>query len=229
MPELHQNQEAGAVESEMEAVYCLYSGLAPEMDAETGLGGKLLYVGEPDEAGCRLMRAANIAGAASLTVSADAAALRRAMHQGALDFVVTSLDEALRILKNEIRKKQPVAVGVSLTAEPVVREMVDRGVQPDLLAAHLSDAQVAEFLARGARRLEPRPLAAGRHFDLISVPAGAKQPVGDFDARMLEALAGDDHLNRRWIRLSPRYLPAAARRLRLVPGGGPMQSPPEFR
>lgn len=204
------------IAAEMEAVYCLYAGLAGAMDPETGLGGKLVYAGEPDEAGCRLLRAANIAGAASLAASADAPALRRAMHQGAIDFVVTSLDEALRILKNEIRKKQPVAVGVSLAAEIMVREMVERGVQPDLLAP---DAQVAEFLARGAHRIQPQPLAAGRHFDFIPIPTEVKQPTSAFDTQLLDTLAADDHVNRRWIRLAPRYLPAAARRVRLVVRG----------
>lgn len=207
------------IAAEMEAVYCLYAALTGAMDPETGLGGKLVYAGEPDEAGCRLLRAANIAGAASLAASADAPALRRAMHQGAIDFVVTSLDEALRILKNEIRKKQPVAVGISLATEIVVREMVERGVQPDLLAPDVPHAQVAEFFARGAHRIQPQPLAAGQHFDFIPIPPEVKQPTGAFDARLLDCMAAGDHVNRRWIRLAPRYLPAAARRIRLVVRG----------
>ena len=200
----------------MEAVYCLYAGLAREMDAETGLGGMLLYAGEPDEAGCRLLRAGNIAGTASLASSADAAALRRAMHQGAIDFVVTSLDEALRILKNQVRKKQPVAVGVSLMPEVVMREMVERGVQPDLVAPEARG--VADFVARGARIAEALALDASKRFQLFAIPKDWKQPASAFDALLLEGLADDDHLNRRWVRLATRYLPAASRRVRLVVG-----------
>ncbi len=216
------------IAAEMEAVYCLYAGLARQMDAETGLGGKLLYAGEPDEAGCRLLRAANIAGAASLAASADAAALRLAMHRGAIDFVVNSLDEALRILKNEIRKQQPVAVGVSLAAELVMNEMNERGLQPDLLAPSATGAQVAGFLARGAHRVEPQPPAAGRHFSLVPIPTDGQQPASVFDARLLETLAPGDHLNRRWVRLAPRYLPAAARRFRLLAGDSPLPAPADF-
>lgn len=209
--------EARVIEEELEAVYCLYAGLARGMDPQTGLGGKLLYAGEPDEPGCRLLRAANIAGAASLAASADAAALRRAMHQGAIDFVVTSLDEALRILKNEIRKKQPVAVGVSLAAEAVLRDMVERGVQPDLLAPGAAGAEhVATFLARGAQRVEPASLPAGKRYHFLAIPADWNQPASAFDALLLDRLAAEDAVNRRWVRLAPRYLPAAARRTRLL-------------
>ena len=58
------------------------------------------------------MRAANIAGAASLSATADVATQKQAIRDGVVDFLVTSLDEAARILKNEIRKRQPVAVCV---------------------------------------------------------------------------------------------------------------------
>ena len=216
MPSFNDNPNAQVadleIESEMEAVYCLYAGLAREMDAETGLGGKLLYAGEPDEAGCRLLRAANIAGAASLASSADAAALRKAMHQGAIDFVVNSLDEALRILKNQIRKKEPVAVGVAVAPAFLIQQMQERGVQPDLVA---TDALgVADFVARGARVVEAEALDVSKQF--IAIPQDWKQPASAFDALLLEELAEEDHLNCRWVRLSTRYLPAAARRVRLV-------------
>lgn len=214
MAAIADNQNAHALEAEMEAVYCLYAGLARGMDAETGLGGKLLYAGEPDVAGLRLLRAANIAGAASLAASADAPVLRRAMHEGAIDFVVNCLDEALRILKNQIRKKQPVAVGVSVPQEKLFGDMAERGVQPDLLAPGASG--VAEFLARGARRIEPDALPQGKRFRLVAIPADWKQPISAFDAQLLDSLAADDLVNRRWMRLAPRYLPAAARRIRLV-------------
>src|SRR5579863_1446075 len=144
-----------SIEQEMESIYRLYAALARDLDPETGLGGRLLYVGEPEQAAMHLLRAANIAGAASIAASADAASLRRAMREGALDFVVTSLDEALRILKNEIRKKQPVAVGVSVAPESIAREMADRGVQPDLLAPALAgNSEALIFVERGARNVE---------------------------------------------------------------------------
>ena len=63
-------------------------------DTEPSLGGKLLYAGELDAEARALLVAANIAGAASLAASADAAARKQAMRDGVVDFLVTSLDEA---------------------------------------------------------------------------------------------------------------------------------------
>jgi hypothetical protein len=200
---------------ELEQVYHLYAALIRNSDAESGLGGRLLYAGEPDKFACRLLRAANIAGEASLAASASAGALRQAMRQGVIDFVVNSLDEALRILKNEIRKHDPVAVGVSLNPENIAREMILRGVLPDLLAPHLSGTpELDTFVEQGARRVEEAPLPVGLRFLTLSIPSGWTHRTAAIDAVMLGCLAPGDSLNRRWLRLAPRYLGAEARRLR---------------
>jgi urocanate hydratase len=206
---------AAAVARELASVYRFYATLAREMDPESGLGGKLLYAGELDVERCRLLRAANIAGAASLTASADASMLRQSMRDGAIDFVVTSLDEALRILKNEIRTCQTVAVGVSAPHEAIAGEMLERGVLPDLLAPlPAASAEIAALMAQGARCVSAQPLPAGKRFLVWTVPdAWAARPA-EFDALLLERLTPDDHANRRWLRLSPRYLDQQARRLR---------------
>ncbi len=212
-------EDASAIrktEDEMEAVYSLYLGLARFMQTG-GLGGKLLFAGEADSVGRRLVRAANIAGAASLAASADAAMLRRAMREGAVDFVVNSLDEALRILKNEIRKQQPVAVGVSIAPAMIAREMDERGVQPDLLAPELpGDPDMQPFLSRGARRVEPQWLPAGVNFNVVPIPEDWQQPAAAFDLLLLDCLPPNDAVNRRWIQFAPRYLPNETRRLRSV-------------
>jgi urocanate hydratase len=203
------------IEQELAAVYRLYSALARELDPEFGLGGRLLFVGELDPAGCRLVRAANIAGAASLAASADAAVQRQAIREGVVDFLVTSLDEALRILKNEIRKRQAVAVCVAETPEKVTQEMVKRGVQPDLLAPSTTEAaEGVVFLTQGAQRVEAEPLPEGRKFQVLEIPAAWAQRIAEFDALLAESVAAADSANRRWLRLSPRYLGPVARRLR---------------
>lgn len=215
------SKNLNAVEQELQAIYHLYAGLARSMDREHGLGGKLLYVGEPNQHALRLLRAANIAGAASLAVSADSAALRNAMREGAIDFVVNSLGEALRILKNEIRRKQPVAVGVAAAPQAILQEMADRGVQPDLLAPLSADVprapQIAGFLDRGAHGVAPQqPLPPGQQFNLIAIPPDWKQSASAFDELLMECMDPDDYVNRRWLRVGPRYLPASARRMRLL-------------
>lgn len=210
-----------ALEREVEAIYGIYAGLARGrvcgMDPHDGLGGKLLFAGEPDVEGCRLLRAANIAGAASLAASADAPALRRAMREGALDFVVTDLDEALRILKNEIRKRRAVAVGVSLAHALIVREMVERGVQPDLLAAQLaSSTDLEAFRANRARTVKAEPIPEGSELHFIPLAPERAQRAAELDALLLGCFADDDVLNRRWVQIAPKYLPAQARRMRAI-------------
>ena len=204
--------EQSSIEQELTAVYGLYSALARELDPEFGLGGRLLFAGELDPAGCRLIRAANIAGAASLTASADASVQRQAIREGVVDFLVTSLDEALRILKNEIRKRQAVAVCVAEAPRTLARQMIERGVQPDLLAP--SAAEGAVFLAQGAQRVEAGPQPVGRKFLVLEIPAVWAPRIAEFDALLAESVTAADSVNRRWLRLSPRYLGPAARRLR---------------
>ena len=204
-------------EAELQAVYRLYISLSSGLDPEHGLGGKLLFAGELDPAVCRLIRAANIAGAASLAATADAAQARQAMRDSAIDCVVNSLDEALRILKNGIRKRQPVAVGVTQAPATIVAEMQDRGVLPDLLPPlppSVATPDYASFLAEGAQPVHEQPLVTGMKLLVIAVPQARAERQADFDSLLLDSLPPDDHVNRRWLRLSPRYLGAQARRLR---------------
>src|SRR5258708_6961879 len=139
----------------------MYLALAPKLDPDLGLGGKLLYCGELDPEGFRLVRAANIAGAASLSASADLERQKRAIREGVIDFLVTTLDEALRILKNEIRKRQGVAVGIALPPESVEREMIERGVVPDLL---FPGAEIPGWTDQGVARLENATIPSGTTF-----------------------------------------------------------------
>ena len=113
------------------------------------LSGALLLVAESPEAE-RRTTAGRIAGAAVLLLLGDAARARRAVRTGAADFLVTSIDEALRILRMDVRRG--TAVGVCLHGAPTVAlaECVERGVQPEYLDAE-ADAYAAELRARGAR------------------------------------------------------------------------------
>ena len=78
-----------------------------------GLGRKSLFY--RCGSGCAqtgVAAAVSIAGGTTLAIDSDAAAMKSAMRAGYLDFVVNSLDEALRTLKNEIRQKRPLSVGL---------------------------------------------------------------------------------------------------------------------
>ncbi len=95
------------------------------------------------------MVAASIAGACSLCIEPEAGRLREALRAGVCDFVIGALDEALRILKNELRRGLPVSVGLSAELDPTLAEMIDRGLQPDLVSLALSES-FRIFVDRGA-------------------------------------------------------------------------------
>lgn len=183
---------------------------------EDSLGGKLLYIGELDQPGSILATAANIAGAATLAASADPSSLRHAQREGVIDFLVNSLDEALRILKNEIRKREPVAVAISLAPEAIEKEMLDRGVLPNLLPPQPASPEpaIAAFIAQGAQPIASQPSRSGSRLLIWQIPEEFAQRPAAFDSLLLEHISQIDCATRRWLRLSPRYLGPKARRLR---------------
>jgi hypothetical protein len=197
--------------------YAALMSIAPAIGQEHP-GGKLLYARGLDAHGTALAIAGNIAGAAVLAATADQAACKQAMRDGAVDFVVTTLDEALRILKNQVRKREPVSVCVCAPPESIEREMQERGVKPDLLPADdcAPPDSLAEFVALGARRIEPQPLAAGKTFFTVEIPPALNRESAHIEEILAGSIAEGDFANRRWLRLSPRYLGPSARRIRSV-------------
>jgi len=182
---------------------------------DPGFGGKLLYAGEVDEEGRAITIAGNVAGCATLTATADPADQKRAVRESIVDFFVNSLDEALRILKNEIRKRATVAVCVDLSTDEMEREMRERGVLPDLKRADALEKQFNVWAARNVwlTQGEPMQAAATVAWAVDSLPA---KWLPRFDAIALECLQPGDVWNRRWIERSPRYLGRAASSLRVV-------------
>ena len=175
-----------------------FAALIQAFSPAPSLGGKLIYLGELDAEARAWMVAANIAGAASLAASADSAARKQALRDGIADFLVTDLDEALRILKNEIRKRETVAVCVAAEPQAVEREMEERGVTPDLLPR----------TGLGAVPAHPAPLT----WSAASAPA---QWLPRLDALALASVA-EDAVAQRWLRLAPRYLGRLAQNVRVL-------------
>lgn len=192
-------------------------------DAEASLGGQLLYAGELDPQGRALLAAANIAGAASLAATADAAARKQAVRDGIVDFLVTSLDEALRILKNEIRKRETVAVCVAAAPEAVQGEMLERGVLPDLVRPPDEFSEHSPFVNQGARQVPPSTLGKNPALLTWRVAAAPAQWLPKLDAIALDCLLSNPgpeaRSARRWLRLAPRYLGRLAQGVRLLSCG----------
>lgn len=203
-----------------------YSALLPfarphDANGEATLEGCFLYAGELDDEGRALVVAANVLGAATLAVTADPSAQRRAVRDGVADFLVTTLDEALRILKNQVRKREPAAICLAEKPETIEREMEERGVQPDLVAYGLSGLArfPACFQAR-ARGVEQTGPSAERSVVTWSAETAAPIWLPKLDELALDCLKPQvrptEWAARRWLRYAPRYFGRLAQDRRIV-------------
>jgi hypothetical protein len=130
--------------------------------------------------------AASVAGAATLAIDADAEAMKSSLRRGELDFVVNTLDEALRTLKNQIRLKRPLSVGLIADADTTLAELTSRGVKPDVT-------------------IDPASVPVPREDELFFAARGAGE-LQRFDAALLDVLPAGDVARPRWIRRLPQYL-----------------------
>lgn len=198
-------------------------------------GGLIVACGLGPE-GAALAMAANIAGAACLSIEPQPDVLKGALRSGACDFIVNNVDEALRAMKNEIRKCQPLSVGLMGDRLHVLQELVERGVQPELLADCSGDLNVLtadegggsyrEALQRlriqGALLVDFTPglthenavdawavlesYVADREWAMRSFRAESAAALMAFDARALSLLVEEDVLRSRWLRSVSRIL-----------------------
>jgi urocanate hydratase len=189
---------------------------ASHLETEPNLGGNLLYVGELDAHGRAMVIAGNVSGCATLAATAELTAQKLVIRDGVVDFVVTSLDEALRILKNEVRKCATVAVCVGTAPSAVEREMIDRGVLPDLMFEELPGEQrdVPDF-GSGTREIQLMEPDAGLASVTWQVAQAPARWMAKLDAIALDCLSSDGQA-RRWIRLSPSYCGRSAQTRRVL-------------
>ncbi len=102
------------------------------------LSGKLIVSGGMGGMGGAQPLAATMTGAAFLGIDVDPERIKKRLKTGYCDFLVTTLDEALRILKNAIRKKENVSVGLVGNCADVIPGLAERGVVPDILTDQTS-------------------------------------------------------------------------------------------
>jgi hypothetical protein len=219
------------------AHYALLSAAAASQFRARSLAGRLLLIDGLADDGDALLIAASIAGAASLVLETGTEAVRHCVRNGIVDFAVTTLAEALRILKNEVRKRQPIAVLLERQPMSVLAEMVERGAQPDMLRWTAPDPALKGYIdtmrERGARPL-PTPSATPPNSPNTDPPSpdpasnDSRTDVcwragegGTAVLRQLDLLAGqmlpaDDLERQNWIARAPRYLSRALRLERCV-------------
>ena len=102
------------------------------------LSGKLIVSGGMGGMGGAQPLAATMNGAAFLGIDVDPERIKKRLKTGYCDFMVNTLDEALRILKNAVRKKENVSVGLVGNCADIIPELAGRGVVPDILTDQTS-------------------------------------------------------------------------------------------
>ena len=176
--------------------------------------GRLVLVRGLDGPGRAVSVASSIAGAACLALDSRAEVCRATLRAGACDFVVNSVDEALRILKNEIRKRKPISVAVAMPEEAALDELVGRGVTPDMFVVSSPDTVDAagpRLRALGIRIVpagEAERMAAeyisARGLELREFRFASAQELSAFDQKLATALPGSE-LRRRWAAVAPGF------------------------
>ena len=108
--------------------------------------------------------------------------------------MVNNLDEALRILKNAVRKREPASVGLIGNCADLIPELARRGIVPDLVTDQTSaDDVTSGYVPRGltpqlAAQLRAQDAAACRERALDSIAAHV---LGLLDLRKLGSIAFD--------------------------------------
>jgi urocanate hydratase len=102
------------------------------------LAGKLVVSGGMGGMGGAQPLAATLNGAAYLGIDVDPERIKRRVKSGYCDVMVNDLDEALRILKNSVRKGEPTSVGLVGNCADVIPELARRGIVPDILTDQTS-------------------------------------------------------------------------------------------
>ena len=114
------------------------------------LAGKLVVSGGMGGMGGAQPLAVTMNGGAFLGIDVDAERIKRRVKTGYCQVMVNDLDEALRILKNAVRKREPASVGLVGNCADLIPALAKRGVVPDLLTDQTSAHDpVGGYVPRG--------------------------------------------------------------------------------
>jgi urocanate hydratase len=158
------------------------------------LAGKLIVSGGMGGMGGAQPLAATLNGAAFLGIEVDAEKIKRRIRGGYCDILVNSLDEALRILKNAVRQKQAVSVGLIGNCADVIPELARLGVVPDLLTDQTSAHDPLNgYIPAGLSLQEAAELREKNPADYLerSYDSIARHVIGMLDLQKLGAATFD--------------------------------------
>jgi hypothetical protein len=186
------------------------AGQFPDASTDGFAGLLLACVGFAVE-GAELALATTMAGGTFLGIDPSSEHLKAAVRNGFCDFMVNTLDESLRVLKNELRRKKALSVGLLGAASAILPAMVERGVQPDLVAdpgtshgetdASQYGPALLQLIERGAILVDTQAATQfldSRFIEVIWTAANLAD-LRRMDELALQQLPADDSIRRRWL------------------------------
>ena len=185
----------------------------PSAAADSMAGLLLACVGFGLE-GAELALATTISGGTFLGIDPSTVHLKAAVRNGSCDFMVNTLDESLRVLKNELRKKKALSVGLLGDAAAILPAMIERGVQPDLVAdsgaseretARIYQPALLTFVERGAVQVDTHAAKYSHAAGFVEVlwTASSLADMRRMDDLALRELPADDSIRHRWLQHAP--------------------------
>ncbi len=209
----------GALQAEYEIL-----GAAARRNFNGTLAGKLVVACGLGAIGGAQPLAATLHGAAALGIEPDAERIKQRVKSGYCEIMVNDLDEALRILKNSVRRHEPASVAVVGESEKLLPELAVRGIVPDLLLTNFRERSssadplalpaVADLKRMGAILLDGETVqqetfaaAPADQSALVTCIAlsGNAGDIAHADRLLLELFPANEHLQR-WLPLAKRHV-----------------------
>lgn len=200
-------------------LYEIYADAARQQFGGT-FAGKLVAGGSMGGAGGAQPLAAALHGAAFLGIDADAERIKRLVKSGYCEVMVNNLDEALRMLKNAVRQRKSVSIGLIGNCAELFPELARRGVVPDLLTDYATDPRSADQMQgiRDLEKLGTRVIDSGRGLECLRsftdagrqlttwmALSGERDDIARVDRLALDMSSGEDHL-RGWLAIARKYV-----------------------
>ena len=219
LPTAHTPSSAPCAAPRQTAVYANYLALhrraAKQLQLAQGSephSAPLIFHCGMDVFGTEAAIASVLFGASFLGIDADAALQKSAQKNRACDFLVNSLDEALRMIKIAVRKSQPIAVGLLADPADALAQLAARGVQPQYFfhphtSPHITGrSALSIFEQRGALSLTPadQPVLFEEE-TLLHWTAATRSDLARIDALVLSSLTEEQALTRHWLQHAPAY------------------------
>jgi urocanate hydratase len=127
--------------------------------------------------------AATMAGASMLAIECQHSRIEKRLETRYLDVAADDLEKALEIIRQSVREKKPVSVGLAGNACEILPELLKRGIRPDALTDQTSAHDVVNgYLPEGWTVAE---WEAKRLSDPQAVSAAAKKSIAKHVRAML--------------------------------------------